>query len=148
MSNVARSLENSGFDRWVTKRLLAATAAAAMAGGVAVVALFDPSKAGFFPVCPLLTVTGIACPGCGLTRGFHSLFHGDIIPALDFNLLVPVWAVIFLYVFVSLAVLAVRGKALPMWPTRPWFLWTFLIVLIVFGVLRNIPVWPLTILYP
>lgn len=130
------------------ERTLAAAGVAAMAGGSAFVAYFDPSKASFFPVCPLYVLTGIACPGCGLTRGFHALFHGDIVTAIDFNALVPVWAVIFGYVFVSLVLMAVRGKGLPMWPTRPGFLWTFMIVLLAFGVVRNIPAWPFTILFP
>ncbi len=134
--------------RPASERLLAGAGAAAMAGGAAFVAFFDPAKTNIFPLCPLLNLTGIACPGCGLTRGFHSLFHGDIIPAIDFNLLIPVWAAIFGWVFVSLILLAFRGRGLPMWPTRPGFLWTFLIVLVAFGVIRNIPVWPLTILYP
>lgn len=130
------------------ERVSAAVGVLAMAGGSAAIAYFDPAKANFFPVCPLYSLTGLACPGCGLTRGFHALFHGDIIPALDFNLLLPVWVVIFGYVWISLLVLAVRGRALPMWMTSPKFLWAFMIVLLTFGVLRNIPVWPLTILFP
>jgi hypothetical protein len=126
----------------------AAVGVLAMSAGSATVAYFDPTKANFFPVCPLLSLTGFACPGCGLTRGFHSLFHGDFIDALDFNMLVPVWALIFGYVFISLLLVTVRGKGLPMWMTTPRFLWTFMVVLLTFGVLRNIPVWPLTILFP
>lgn len=132
----------------IAERLMAAAGVAAMAAGSAAVAYFDPVAAGFFPVCPLYSLTGIACPGCGLTRGFHALFHGDVLGALDFNALIPVWTVIFGYVFVSLLVLAVRGKGLPMWPTWPRFLWTFMIVLLVFGVVRNIPAYPFTILFP
>lgn len=132
----------------ISTRILAGTGAAVLAGGAVFVALFDPSKAGFFPPCPLLALTGFACPGCGLTRGFHALFHGDIIPALDFNLLLPVWALVFAWLFLALVVLAFRGRNLPMWPTYPRFMWGFVITLVGFGVLRNIPVWPLTILYP
>ena len=131
-----------------TQRMIAAGGVAVMTGGSAFVAYFDPAKASFFPVCPLLALTGLACPGCGLTRGFHSLFHGDIVSAIDFNALIPVWAVIFGFVFVSLVLTAVRGKGLPMWPTRPRFLWPFMIVLLTFGVLRNIPLYPFTIFYP
>ena len=131
-----------------TGRLLAGAGAVALAGGSAFVAYFDPTKANFFPVCPLLALTGFACPGCGLTRGFHALFHGDIIPAIDFNALIPVWVVIFGWVFVSLILLAVRGRGLAMWPMRPRFLWTFMIVLIAFGIVRNIPIYPFTILFP
>ncbi|MFM9905661.1 MAG: DUF2752 domain-containing protein [Pyrinomonadaceae bacterium] len=130
------------------ERVTAASGVAAIASGSAFVAYFDPTSVHFFPVCPLFSLTGFACPGCGLTRGFHALFHGDVWTALDFNALIPVWAVIFAYVSVSLLLLAVRGKGLPMWPTRPRFLWTFMIVLLAFGFLRNIPIYPFTILFP
>lgn len=119
-----------------------------IAGGAVVTFLFDPVKSSFLPVCPLFSLTGFACPGCGLTRGFHALFHGDIITAIDFNALIPFWAVVFGWVFVSLILLAVRGRGLPMWPTYPKVLWVFMIVLVGFGVLRNVPIWPLTILFP
>lgn len=134
--------------RPLSERAFAAAGVLTIAGGSAVVTIFDPAKMSIFPVCPLLALTGLACPGCGLTRGFHALFHGRWIEALDFNFLVPVWAVVFGYVLISLVVLAIRGKGLPLWMTTPNFLWTFMIVLLVFGVLRNIPVWPLTILFP
>ncbi|MEP6945164.1 MAG: DUF2752 domain-containing protein [Acidobacteriota bacterium] len=129
-------------------RAAAAVGVAAFAVGSTVVAYVNPSESHLLPVCPLYALTGIACPGCGLTRAFHALFNGDLIGALDFNLLTPVWAVIFVYVVVSLSLTAIRGRGLPMWPTNPRFLFIFMIVLLVFGVLRNIPIWPLTILYP
>lgn len=130
------------------ERISAGVGAAILAGGAAFVAYFDPAKSNFFPVCPLYSMTGFACPGCGLTRGFHALFQGDLVTAIDFNALIPLWAVILGWVFVSLILLAIRGRGLPMWPTYPRFLWTFLILLAAFGVARNIPVWPLTILFP
>ncbi len=129
-------------------RLLGAAGAVTMAGGGAFVAMFDPAKLGFLPLCPLFALTGFACPGCGLTRGFHSLFRGDIIPALDFNILLPVWAVVGAWVFLSFIALAARGRGLPMWPAWPRVLWVFLVTLIVFGVIRNVPVYPFTILFP
>lgn len=129
-------------------RIAAAAGVAAFAVGSGVVAYVNPSETHFLPVCPLYALTGLACPGCGLTRAFHALFTGDWIGALDFNLLTPVWAVIFAYVAISLTLTAIRGRGLPMWPTHPRFLMIFMVVLLIFGVLRNIPVWPLTILYP
>ena len=130
------------------QRFTAASAVVGVAGACFLTAYFDPSKTSFFPVCPFFAITGFACPGCGLTRAFHALFHGDLIVALDFNLLSPVWAVMFGYAWVSLLLVAIRGRGLPLWMTRPAFLWTFMTVLLVFGVVRNIPVWPFTILFP
>lgn len=132
----------------LAERVTAGIGAVAMAGGATVGIIFDPTKSNFYPLCPLYTITGLACPGCGLTRGFHALFHGDVITAIDFNALIPVWAVIFVWVLISLTLLAIRGRGLPMWPTNPKFMWAFLVVLVTFGVLRNIPLWPLTILFP
>lgn len=130
------------------ERMLAAAGVTALAAGSGAVAYFDPSKITMIPVCPLYYLTGFACPGCGLTRGFHSLFHGEILTAIDFNALIPVWVLIFSYVGVSLVLFAVRGKGLPMWPTTPKFLGIFLIVLLAFGILRNLPIYPFTILFP
>jgi hypothetical protein len=131
-----------------TLRLISAAGAASIIGGSAVVAYFDPTGSNFFPVCPLFALTGFACPGCGLTRGFHALFHGDLLAAMDYNVLSPVWAIILGYVLISLVLTAIRGKGLPMWATTPAFLWVFLIVLATFGVLRNLPVYPFTFLFP
>jgi hypothetical protein len=132
--------------RW--DRVGAGIGASAMAGAAAVGTYFDPSQSNFFPVCPLYSATGFACPGCGLTRGFHALFHGDLLTALDYNALLPIWAVVFVYVGLSLLLLAIRGRGLPMWPTDSRFMWGFVIVLFVFGVLRNVPVYPLSVLFP
>jgi hypothetical protein len=131
-----------------TGRITAIAAFAGIAGASAVVAGYDPAQATFFPGCPLYQLTGLACPGCGLTRGFHALFHGDVLTALDYNALLPVWALIIAYVWLSLVVYAIRGKGLPMWPTHPRVLWVFFIALFAFGVIRNIPVYPFTILFP
>ncbi len=133
----------SNLERWT-----AAAGAVAFAAGSAVVAYVNPTETHLLPICPLFALTGIACPGCGLTRAFHALFHGDLVTALGYNALTPVWVVIFAYVAVSLTLTAVRGKGLAMWPIHPRFLWGFMIVLLTFGVLRNIPVYPLTLLFP
>jgi len=132
----------------INGRLMAAASVVGIAGSSVMVAAYNPTDVHFFPVCPLYEMTGFACPGCGLTRGFHALFHGDVSTALGFNALLPIWAVIIAYVWVSLVVYAIRGKGLPMWPTNPAFLWTFMIVLLVFGVVRNIPVYPFNLLFP
>ena len=145
---ITPSVECLAIARPVSERLLAVAGAGALAGGSLFTAYFDPTTQHFFPVCPMYTIIGFACPGCGLTRGFHALFHGDWPMALHFNALIPVWAVIFGYVFVSMILLVARGRGLPMWPTKPRILLTFMIVLLVFGVLRNLPVYPFTLLFP
>jgi len=127
---------------------MAAVGFAGLFAGSFVVSYFDPSKAGFFPGCPLLKITGFACPGCGLTRGFHELFHGRFLAALDFNALVPLYAVVFAFLALLFASIAVRGRDLKFTIFSPATLYVFLGLSLVFGILRNIPVHPLSILFP
>jgi len=131
-----------------TERTLAAMGAIGLIGGSLAVAYFNPVTAGFFPRCPLYQMFGIACPGCGLTRGFHALFHGDVISALDYNALLPFYAFIFGYFFVSLILMAVKGRGLSFNIFRPKLIWGFLAISLVFAVVRNLPVYPFSILYP
>ena len=130
------------------ERSLAGIGAFGILTGSAAVAYFDPSSAGFFPVCPLYTMTGFACPGCGLTRGFHALFHGDVTGALDYNAMLPFFVVLIGFGFVSLVHYAVRGRGLKFNVLHPNFLWLFLVLLLVFGVTRNLPWYPFNILFP
>lgn len=60
--------------------------------GILVVFIFDVN-------CVFKSITNIPCPGCGLTRGFRSLFQGNIIKAEGYNILtVP----IFIFLMISL----------------------------------------------
>ncbi len=147
MQEVARApLDISGSQK--IERILAGAGAAGMATGALGVGYFNPTTAGFFPSCPLYTMTGFACPGCGLTRGFHALFHGDVLAALDYNALLPFFGLLIGFGFVSLVYFALRGRQIPMNLLHPNALWVFLVMLLVFGVTRNLPWYPFTILFP
>lgn len=130
------------------ERLLAAAGLLAGFTGVAIVTWFNPVTAGFFPQCPLYSLTGLACPGCGLTRGFHALFHGDILTALDYNAMLPFYALLFGFIALTMLSVAVRGRGVNFKFFSPKILYGFLIVSLVFAVVRNLPFYPFTILYP
>jgi hypothetical protein len=115
---------------------------AALAGlGAATAYLWalDPSTDGVWPTCPSRLLLGVDCPGCGGLRGTHDLLHGDVVGALDHNLLLP-------------ATLAVIAVVLAMWmlplvgrPARtvrvpPWAMVAAGVVIVAFTVLRNLPV--------
>ena len=130
------------------ERMFAASGAAVMVAGVAAVWYFEPATSGIFPACPLYTMTGFACPGCGMTRGFHALFHGDILTALDFNALIPLVAIFFGYWFLSLVLTAVRGRGFGFGKMSAGLVGTTFVLLLIFGIVRNIPAYPFTILFP
>ncbi len=60
------------------------------AAAVTYVTIDDPGDGGVFLPCPFRTLTGLWCPGCGLTRATHHLLRGDVAQALRFNLFVGV----------------------------------------------------------
>lgn len=93
-------------------------------------------------------LTGFACPGCGLTRGFHALFHGDVSTALGYNALIPFYLLMFGFAALSLASIVVRGRGFMRLSDSPKILFAVLALLLTFGVLRNLPFYPFTLLYP
>ncbi len=111
-------------------------------GGVlallAVFYFFDPVATRFFPRCLLHVTTGLHCPGCGSSRALHQLAHGNVAAAFGLN---------------ALAVAALPALALAAWrggTTRwkPIWIWMVLFVVVLYGVLRNIPAYPFTLLAP
>ncbi len=74
------------------------TAAAVVVAGFAAVGVataVSPATLSDGPVlCPFRHVTGLPCPGCGLTRSWVALGHGDVSSAFGFNAFGPVFAAI------------------------------------------------------
>jgi hypothetical protein len=103
-----------------------------------VVFAFDPSRVSLFPPCPLHHYTGLWCPGCGTTRAMHQLLHGNVAAAFRYNPL----AISLLPV---IGYLGIRREEQTM---KPVWIWTLLGVVVTFGILRNIPVYPFTLLAP
>lgn len=100
---------------------------------------FNPANCSWFPPCPLHTLTGLNCPGCGSTRALHQLVHGDVLGALRLNPLLVLATPL-------LGFLIIRRDALATF--RPGYVWLLVSVVITFGVVRNIPAYPFTLLAP
>ena len=101
------------------------------------------------PLCTFHELTGLHCPGCGATRATHELLHGRIGAALTDNALWVLASPLAVYLGISEMVRQVRGRPLPTRLLRaPWLLIAAAVVAVLFGVLRNVPVVPLTWLAP
>jgi len=107
--------------------------------------MVHPAESGFIPRCPMLQVTGLYCPGCGSLRSIHYLLQGELTQAWAMNplvvLLLPV-----LMVLAAAELLFRRYDLSHRIPVR--VIWILLAVYILFGILRNIPVHPFTLLAP
>jgi hypothetical protein len=112
--------------------------------------LFNPATpgTGYYLSCPFHTLTGLNCPGCGTLRGLHQLTHGHLIAALNYNALMVLSLPFVGYTFISYALVAARGRGLPKPFIRPVFIRALFWVVLAFWILRNIPVYPLTLLSP
>lgn len=76
-------------------------------GGIVIAALLPAGGIEDGPVlCPFRALTGLPCPGCGLTRSWVYLMHGDIGSSLASNWFGPVLIV----AIVLLAVVSVRAR--------------------------------------
>ena len=88
--------------------------------------------------CMFHLITGFSCPGCGISRFFVEFAHLRIISVFRQNLavgiLLPVWGIIGVPEFwFNPPQLAPGSKLINM------LTWFSLILVIIFGILRNIP---------
>ncbi len=84
-------------------------------------------------LCPIKALTGLNCPGCGITRMFVALFHGNIYQAFRYNPLVFIELPI-----IAILILLYRFNKKSRKVVNILFI-ILLVITIVYGVLRNIP---------
>ena len=104
----------------------------------AVLFWFDPNRHAFYPRCMFHRSTGLLCPGCGSLRAMHQLLHGHLAAAFHDNALLisslpllALWALSFL-------VRKARHQPVSLGLAPVW-LWSALVVLVAFGIARNLP---------
>lgn len=134
--------------RSTVRGALLAFAAVGLVAGISLVATQPPNEASYYPRCQLHTATGLHCPGCGTTRALHSALNGRFEQALAYNaialVVLPIlgWALIHsLWVWFR-NVPVPTGRSSPIWP------WVIAAILLAYGVMRNLPWHPFTLLAP
>ena len=118
--------------------------------GCAAIALFvfNPAESRIFPPCLFHSLTGLHCPGCGSLRGLHQLLGGNIGAALDLNPLMVLSLPFVGYGLISECAKTLLGKRLPGFFIPAFWIWAILAIVVAFGILRNVPVYPFTLLAP
>jgi Protein of unknown function (DUF2752) len=101
-----------------------------------------------FPKCPVFSLSGMYCPGCGSQRALHAFLNGQLYIAFRQNLLAT-----FCYIaLLAELFLIIAGSR--KWRPTIWLNQTrYAALIILFAVLaftlfRNIPVYPFTLLAP
>lgn len=119
-------------------RATAALVVALATSAAAVLYLVDPSQHALTPPCAFRTFTGLACPGCGLTRAVHALLHGQLAHAFSLN---P-WAFVsapMLGAFIAVPSVTPPGVSRT---TRTVLAWTGGLLTLAFWIWRNTPGYP------
>ena len=108
--------------------------------GAYILYVVDPNRQALLP-CLLFKFTGLYCPGCGNTRALHALLHGDILTAISMNAFTVLIA-LPLGVVLALSYLPIYLGFKPIIPRVPLgarAALVFTVAMLLFGVLRNIP---------
>ena len=110
-------------------------------GGVALFFL-NPREHSFFPKCALYMATGFSCPGCGSTRALYQLTHGDVLEAMRLNPGLMALITLGITDYVRFVVSVIRGNPFQTLFGKLKLLGALMGVMLVYGVIRNLP-WPL-----
>lgn len=119
--------------------------------GLWLVAKYPPSNNPYFPKCFSYQITGLHCPGCGTTRALNAALNGDIRQAFAYNLLFVLTIPLLMYHLIDIAVWNLVKRRLPRLVSARWsspLILLLVVIMISFGILRNIPTQPFTLLAP
>lgn len=100
-----------------------------------------------YPPCPFHALTGMHCAGCGSTRALSCLAHGDLVGAWAKNKLAVLCVPILLWGFLLYGAECFHLPFPRIFVKARW-IWALLAVILLFGILRNVPVPPFTSLAP
>jgi hypothetical protein len=120
----------------------------ALAVGMVMLRVFDPATSGVFPPCPVHYLTGWYCPGCGSLRAIHQLLHGNLRAAWALNPLTVVLLPFLTYGLASFAIFEIGGQGLPQPFLRAAWIRALCAAIILFGIVRNLPLHPFELLAP
>lgn len=131
------------------RRLVAAVELLAVLAGIGVLWVYKPADGGLLR-CSFHELTGLQCPGCGATRALWLLAHGHPLLALRYHaplILILPW--LAWHWGRHLADLWRDTPPRPMFdPPKAAVGYGIVIGLVAFWILRNVPVFPLTLLAP
>ncbi|MBC8558503.1 DUF2752 domain-containing protein [Fumia xinanensis] len=97
---------------------------------------FTLSLSYFLPNCPFYRYTGFYCPACGNTRSVRALLRGDVISALQYNIVPLILLILGLFLYAELGT-ALFGTHKTLLPRKGLFWIVFGILMAIYFVGRN-----------
>lgn len=106
---------------------------------ILILCMIDPATNVLAPKCPIHLLTGLSCPGCGLQRAIHALYHGRVAEALSYNYFLLI-SIPYAMAITIAWVMKKTGHS--GWVTdeieHPRYGWTFVILFFAWWIVRNI----------
>ncbi len=102
------------------------------------------SDASSTPTCLVKLTTGFDCPGCGGTRAFWYLMHGNVAAAARYHVIATFAAPFLVYAYIAWVANKVFRRRLPMLRVSPRAVTIFLAAWGIWSVARNLPWAPFT----
>lgn len=99
--------------------------------------IYDPTTACFSYHCPVKSLTGFDCPGCGGQRAVHALLHLHVKEALAYN---PFLVIVTIYLASVIIIRCLKGPRID--KIRRFILgetmvWIYLVLMIIWTIARN-----------
>lgn len=88
--------------------------------------------------CVFYEVTGLKCPGCGITRGMAALLHLDFCGAIRYNAFLFLIITYAVWVYIFTALNYIRTGIYKLTAGKEFISIIFLVLLLLWGVVRNI----------
>lgn len=115
----------------------------------AVFLYYHNPKRELMPACPIYYFTGYYCPGCGAGRACYAILHGQLYQAFRYN---PVLVVLLPWLVLYYALCGIQwliyGKERVSSHIPGWIPKVILMMLLLYGVIRNIEAYPFILLAP
>lgn len=106
-----------------------------------------PGSSRLQPPCAFYVATGLYCPGCGSTRATHALLHGHLLQSLRFHPLFAPLLPFVLFLLFRFFYTGFTGKEIRI-PGSKILYFALAVLIILFAILRNIPIPIFDILRP
>ena len=80
--------------------------------------------------CSFKHLTGVSCPGCGLTRSFHAGANLNVVKAFAFHLLGPFFLLGFIFLLFKYLIDSITGKSVQLKHNQALIIIIFFIIVI------------------
>ncbi len=110
---------------------------------------YNPTGHTFFLSCPFKSLTGYHCAGCGSQRAIHHLLHFRIYSAFRLNpFMVLSLPLVFYGIGTKIYNYIFQEEHRVQLFYKPWFIYGYFVIAIIYWIVRNIPHTPFSYLAP